>query len=134
MGKKFLVVSPPVGLIVPFLPPFHSTFWVNGIPYYYANEVYYNQSPVGYTIVEPPKGEVSQTPPGKQIFIYPRHSQSEQTQGKDLRECQTWASSQTKYDPAKPPAAMTENLINQKQADYQRAVEACLEGRGYAVK
>ncbi len=129
-----LSLCPPIGLIVPVLPPFYTTFWVGGVPYYYANEVYYTQSPVGYTIVEQPKGEVSRTPPGKQIFIYPRHSQSEQTQGRDRRECQAWASSQTNYDPAKPPADMTESRINQKQADYQRAMGACLEGRGYAVK
>jgi hypothetical protein len=134
MGKKFLVVSPPIGLTVPFLPPFHSTFWVNGIPYYYANEVYYTQSPVGYVIVEPPKGEVSQAPPGNHFFIYPRQNQSEQTQKKDRLECQTWAEGQTNHNPAKPPSSMTETQKKQIQGDFQRAMGACLEGRGYAVK
>jgi hypothetical protein len=133
-GRQFLVVSPPIGLIVPVLPPFYTTFWVSGVPYYYANEVYYTQSPVGYVVVKQPKGEISQTPPGKQIFNYPRQNQSEQTQAKDRRECQTWAVSQTNYDPAKPPAEITETQIIQKQADYQRALGACLEARGYSVK
>jgi hypothetical protein len=134
VGGQFLVVTPPIGLIVPFLPPFCTTFWVRGAPYYYANEVYYTQSPIGYIIVEPPKGEISQTPPGKQIFNYPRQNQSEQTQAKDRGQCQTWAISQTNYDPAKPPVGLTESQINQKQGDYQRAMGACLEAKGYSVK
>jgi len=68
------------------------------------------------------------------MFIYPRHSQSEQNQVRDRHECQTWAVSQTNYDPAKPPADMTEAHINQKHGDYQRAMGACLDARGYTVK
>jgi hypothetical protein len=134
VGRQFLVVTPPIGLIVPFLPPFHTTLWVNGLPYYYANEVYYAQSPVGYTIVNPPKGEISRTPLGKEMFVYPRQNQSEQTQRRDHRQCQTWAVSQTNYDPAKPPRDMTEAQLNQKHEDYQRAFGVCLEARGYSVK
>ncbi len=134
VGRQFLVVSPPVGLVVPVLPPFITTFWVRGLPYYYANEVYYTQGPVGYVIAEPPKGEVSRTPPGRQLYIYPRHGQSEQTQERDLHECQTWAVNRTHYDPLKPQPDMTEVQINKNSSEYQRAIGACLEAKGYAVK
>ncbi|MBI4766581.1 MAG: hypothetical protein HY787_18605 [Deltaproteobacteria bacterium] len=134
IGRQFLVVPPPVGITVPLLPPFHTTFWVNGVPYYYANEVYYTQSPVGYVVAERPKGEISQTPPGKQLFIYPRQNQSARIQETDRRECQTWALNQTKYNPDKPPANMTEAQKNQGPDAYQRALGACLEARGYVVK
>ena len=134
VGRQFLVASPPVGLIVPFLPPYHVTLWIGGKPCYYANEVYYTQSPVGYTVSEQPKGEVSQTPPGSQMFIYPRHGQSEQKQAEDRQQCRGWAVSQTGYDPTKPTPGMSETQISQKQADFQRAMGACLDARGYSVK
>ena len=134
IGRQFLVVAPPVGIMVPFLPSFHTTFWVNGVPYYYANEVYYTQSPVGYEVAERPKGEISQTPPGKRLFIYPRQNQSARIQEIDHRACQTWALNQTNFNPEKLPADMTETRKNEGQDAYQRAMKACLEARGYAVK
>ncbi len=54
-GPRFVVVAPPFGLFVPFLPPYYATVWVGGIPYYYANEVYYAHRGDGYVVVEPPK-------------------------------------------------------------------------------
>ena len=43
----YVVARPPVGIIVPVLPPTYSTVWVAGAPYYYANEIYYAQAPGG---------------------------------------------------------------------------------------
>jgi len=40
-GPRFAVIVPPIGLFVPFLPPYYATIWLSGVPYYYANEVYY---------------------------------------------------------------------------------------------
>jgi hypothetical protein len=134
VGRQYLISSPPVGLIVPSLPPDHLTIWVGGKSFYYANEVYYTQSPVGYTVAELPKGEVSLTPPESLIFIYPRHGQSEQKQAEDRQECHGWAISQAGYDPTKPPPGMTEAQTTRKQADFQRAMGACLDARGYSVK
>jgi hypothetical protein len=134
MGRKYLVVAPPVGLNVPFLPPFHSTFWIKGAPYYYANEVYYTQSPVGYVVVKPPKGEISWVPPGKRLYIYPRQNQNQQIQDRDRLECQTWAEKQTNFTPANPPANMTEGQKAQGQEDFNKAMGACLEAKGYSVR
>jgi hypothetical protein len=39
---------------------------------------------------------------------------------------------QTGYDPVQPPAGASQ--MSQKRADYQRAMGACLDGRGYTVK
>ena len=139
-GRRFVIIAPPFGLIVPFLPLYYTTLWVGGLPYYYANDVYYTHGAGGYVIVEPPKGEISQAPPSAvhtsldQLFIYPRQGQNEQQQAKDRYECHSWAVSQTGYDPTQPPAAVPTAQISQKRADYQRAMGACLEGRGYTVK
>jgi len=139
-GTRFAIVMPPVGLFIPFLPPYYATIWAGGIPYYYANEVYYTQRAGGYVVVEPPKGEASQTPPSGshpssgQMFIYPRQGQSEETQATDRYECHSWAANQTGYDPTKPPPEGPEGWTLQKTTDYQRAMGACLDGRGYTVK
>ena len=133
-GPRFAIIMPPVGLFVPFLPPYYATIWLLGVPYYYANEVYYAHRGDGYVVVEPPKGEVSQAPPpADRMFIYPRQGQSERQQADDRYECHRWAVSQTGYDPTHPPGA-PEIQTSQKRADYQRAMGACLDGRGYTVK
>ena len=134
-GTRFAVIMPPIGLFVPFLPPYYATIWLLGVPYYYANEVYYAHRGNGYVVVEPPKEEVSQAPPpADQMFIYPRQGQSEQQQTDDRYACHRWAVNQTNFDPTQPPGGSPEPQKIEKRADYQRAMSACLDGRGYTVK
>ena len=40
-GGAWVVVNAPLGLFVPLLPPYYTTLWSSGTPYYYANETYY---------------------------------------------------------------------------------------------
>ncbi len=63
---------------------------------------------------------------GSQLFIYPRQGQNANQQNRDRSECNSWAVSQTGRDPA--------NNGGQIDPDYQRALGACLDGRGYTVK
>jgi hypothetical protein len=134
-GPRFVVVAPPFGLVIPFLPLYYTTLWVGGLPYYYANEVYYTQTTGGYMVAEPPKGEVVEAPASEErLFIYPRKGQSEKQQSNDRYECHRWAVDQTHYDPTQPPGSAPETQPNQKRAEYQRAMGACLDARGYTVK
>ena len=135
-GSRFIVATPPFGLVVPFLPLYYTSLWIGGIPYYYANETYYTQTAGGHMVVEPPKGEATQAPPvtAGQLFIYPREGQSDQQQANDRYECHSWAVSQTGYDPTQPAGSVPESQTNQKHADYQRAMGACLDARGYTTK
>jgi hypothetical protein len=141
-GPRFAIVAPPIGLFIPFLPPFYSTVWVGGRPYYYANESYYVSHGSGYTIVEPPKGEIRDTPPQDaavapiidQLYVYPRQNQSPDQQAADRYECHRWAASQTAFDPTQLAGGVPEDQKSQKRSDYQRAMSACLEGRGYTVR
>jgi len=129
-GPRFVIVAPPIGLVVPFLPPYYATFWIGRVPYYYANEVYYTPVQGGYMIADPPKDEAVQTiAPADRLFIYPRRGQNQQQQAKDEYECHRWAADQTGFDPTRPNPGETS-----KRADYQRAMGACLDGRGYTVK
>ena len=55
-GPSFVVVAAPVGVFVPVLPPFYTTLWIGGLPYYYANDTYYvwRDAQDGYEVVDPP--------------------------------------------------------------------------------
>src|ERR1700733_10755610 len=52
----YVVVGAPIGLFVPVLPPYYTTVWVGGAPYYYANDTYYawRESDQQYEVVDPP--------------------------------------------------------------------------------
>ena len=56
-GPRYVVVAPPFGIIIPFLPYGYSTVWVGRDPYYYADDVYYVSSPGGYRVVQAPPFE-----------------------------------------------------------------------------
>jgi len=149
-GGGFVVTAPPVGIVTPVLPPYYTQVWVRGTPYYYANNVYYMQRPEGYVVVQQPPGAVVAAPlppangvtelgPGNglstavppiaspavtqanaaALYVYPRQGQSIEQQKKDRSECDAWAASQAS------PANST---------DFQRALGACMDGRGYTSK
>ena len=137
-GSRFVITVPPIGIVVPILPPFYATVWARGIPYYYANDVYYTWRPNlnGYVVTEPPKEISEEEPPliADELFIYPKKNQSEQQQADDRYSCHQWSVSQTRYDPTKPPENIAVTRLNDKREDYQRAMRACLEGKDYSVR
>lgn len=140
-GPRWLVVAPPIGVFVPFLPGFYSTFWYGGMPYYYANDVYYawREPQQAYEVVEPPPGApdtaaAAAAPVPEDIFMYPRNGQSEQQQGQDRYECHRWAADQTHFDPTRVAGGVEGSDAGNRRAEYFRAMGACLEGRGYSVK
>jgi hypothetical protein len=73
-------------------------------------------------------------PVAERLFIYPRNGQSAELQAKDRYECHSLAVSQSRYDPAQPTGGMPEAQLYQMRSDYQRAMGACLDSRGYTVK
>jgi hypothetical protein len=131
---------------LPILPLAYATYWYGGVPYYYANDVYYTYNPSyeGYTATDPPPiadssmaGADGGAPganaapgpaPGDggaaaagQIFMYPKNGQSAEQTATDKAECQQWASQQA-------------GQVAQNGSDYQRAMMACVEGRGYSAR
>ena len=129
---RYIVVQPPLGIYINTLPPDYATVWVGGLPYYYADDVYYNAAPGrGYVVVAPPPGvDTTQTiappappappPPAADPIFYPRNNQSAAQTEADRRDCNSWATSQ--------PNAMADAKV------FQRATEACMDGRGYTVR
>ena len=128
----------PWAIAIPYLPFYYQTIWVGGYPYYYADGTYYAPTADGYMTVNPPQGAVNQVPPSapsvERLFIYPRKGQSEELQARDRYECHRWAVSQTHYDPTQPYSGVPGTQLNQMRADYQRAMGACFDGRGYTLK
>ena len=137
---------------LPVLPLAYATYWYGGVPYYYANDVYYTYNPgyEGYVATDPPpvadssggagagpdpgSGVANAAPPpgpsaapadggavAGQIFMYPKNGQSAEQQATDKAECQQWATQQA-------------GQVAQNGSDYQRAMVACVEGRGYSAR
>jgi len=134
---------------LPILPLAYATYWYSGVPYYYANDVYYTWNPTydGYVVTDPPpvadssgsadvsgagpapSSDVGAPNPGPgpggpvagQIFMYPKNGQSPEQQATDKAECQRWASDQA-------------GQVAQNGSDYNRAMVACVEGRGYSAR
>lgn len=137
-GARFVVVMPPVGITVPVLPRFYTTIWVGGIPYYYADGVYYHWVPEQrvYVVAPPPQESQVTTTPAEadQLFVYPKEGQSAEQQAADRYQCHSWAKEQTGFDPTRPSGNVESGEYNSKRTDYQRAMKACLEARGYSVQ
>jgi hypothetical protein len=135
---SYFVVRPSIGWFIPVLPAFYTTIWFGGIPYYYANDVYYVWDPSrsGYIVTNPPADiNAQEAPPvmSEQLYIYPKQGQTEQQQANDRYACHEWGVKQTGYDPTQPPANMSQDELNNRREEYRRAMKACLEGRGYSV-
>ncbi|HWX80166.1 MAG TPA: DUF6515 family protein [Steroidobacteraceae bacterium] len=134
-GPGFVVVGPPVGIIISTLPPYYSTVWIGGVPYYYADSVYYTWQPQenGYAVVDPPGDADAPSPPPNtgqmDLIIYPKNGQSKEQQAADQYECHNWAKGQTGFDPTQPGGGNSD--VN--RSNYNRAMSACLQARGYQV-
>jgi hypothetical protein len=137
-GPRYVVIRPPFGVGIGFLPPFYTTVWFGGVPYYYADDTYYMWRPERreYVVTQPPggSGEVRDEPGSDEIFVYPKNGQSEERQATDRYECHAWAVSKTGFDPTRPQGNVAQSEVASKRADYRRAEGACLEARGYSVK
>jgi hypothetical protein len=128
-------------LVISVLPPYYSTVWFGGIPYYYADNVYYTWQPDqnGYAVVDPPdNAEQPSLPPEApqgsvdDPIIYPKNGQTKEQQAADQFECHTWAKTQTGFDPTQPAGGVSGDP-DRSRSSYNRAKAACLQGRGYQV-
>jgi hypothetical protein len=137
-GPDFIVVSPPPGLVISALPTYYSTVWIGGVPYYYADDVYYAWQPDqnSYAVVDPPANADTPSPPPDNaqgdLMIYPKNGQTQEQQAADQYDCHSWATGQTGFDPTQPGGGVPGNP-DAARSNYNRAMSACLQGRGYQV-
>jgi hypothetical protein len=149
-GPRFVVVGPPLGIFVPVLPPFYVALTFGGVPYFYANDAYYvyRERERQYEVVAPPpgiEGAAGVQPPGgappggpaaggDDVFVYPKNGQTPEQQSRDRYECHRWAADQTGFDPTRGSGGVAPEQSAAKRSDYFRAINACLEARGYTVR
>jgi hypothetical protein len=148
----FVVITPPVGLVISVLPPYYSMVWAGGVPYYYADNVYYTWQPDqnGYAVASPPDNVDQSAPPDSgdaaaagqaapgqggqpDYIIYPSNGQSKEQQAADEYECHNWARGQSGFDPSQPGGGVDASEADRSHGNYDRAMAACLQGRGYQV-
>ena len=128
-------------LFLGVLPAVYATYYWGGIPYYYANDVYYtwDAGQNGYVVTDPPpvegtapaddNGNAAQPGGSSDVYAYPQNNQSDEQQSNDRYECHDWARSQTGFDPTHVSGSTSGNA-----GDYRRAMVACLSARGYSAQ
>lgn len=161
-GGRFFFFGALAALTIPFY--YSRAWTDPGPYYYYpGNTVYVNppvyvQSPPNYVVAEAhPRPVVTQSPtngvielgpinalapvnsnagpassevPAAQSYVYPSKGQSPQQQANDRYECNRWAVNESGFD----PDLRTHRNPETGPVAYGRALSACLEGRGYAVR
>jgi hypothetical protein len=116
-----VVLAPPVATVIP-PPPYQM---VNVAPaYYYPDPGWYRPAPGGHRVV-PPAAPATPAP----LYPYPARGQNVEQQERDRYECHRWASNETRFDPSLATQAPNAST----REEFQRAVRACLAGRGYTV-
>lgn len=57
------------GTIVAALPPYYETIYVNGVPYYYYDGIYYRACPKGYIVIQEPATTMVVTAPAAATVV-----------------------------------------------------------------
>jgi len=126
------------GLYFAALPLYYSTLWDDGVPYYYADDNYYqwDSSVDQYETVNPPADVQRQAAAlSPNLIAYPKNGQTDAQLATDKSECRTWAAAQSGFDPTHAAATRVSTTESTgKRSDYMRAQAACLDGRGYSVQ
>ncbi len=137
------------GLFFATLPWYYDMYWWDGVPYYYADDNYYqwNNDAGEYETVQPPAGLVdqvqTQAPANRELFVYPKAGQSNEQLARDREDCHRWAVGQSGFDPRVADVGSagrtatgqsSADSTGAKRADYLRAEGACLIGRNYSVE
>jgi hypothetical protein len=119
---------PGYGFYFVSIPSYCKLVYWQGVPYYYADDVYYewNGSVGAYEQVSPPSGlvEKTQAPVLRDLFVFPNGDQTIEQLEHDREECRRWAADQVGIDPK----------VAANRANYLRADGACLEARDYSVE
>ena len=129
------------GLFFASLPSYCDLYFWDGVPYYYADDVYYewNGTAGAYETVQPPAGLAArveaQSPVVTELFVFPKAGQTNEQLASEREECHRQAVGQTGFDPTKSlVVAKAADRSAAKRADYFRADGECLEARNYSVE
>ncbi len=132
-GPRYIVVQPPRGIRIQYLPDYAREVWIGGSLLFLAAGSYYayQQATQDYVVVEPP----AQQPPqpqaqGYDVEAYPANGQSPEQVQQDGYQCYQYAVQQSGFDPRTATYQPAPEVV---QA-YRQAQGNCLSSRGYQVR
>ena len=135
-GPRYVVVTPPYGIRVHYLPDYAREVWVGGSLLFLAAGAYYayEQSTQQYVVVQPPAQVPSPQPApqgnGYDVEAYPANGQSPAQVQQDGYDCYRWAVQQSGFDPRTVTYAPDPAVVQ----TYRQAQGNCLGSRGYQVQ
>ncbi|MGZ7457632.1 DUF6515 family protein [Pseudomonas sp. Ma2-10] len=130
-GPRYVVVQPPRGIRVSYLPDYAREVWIGGALLFLAAGAYYvyQQSTQDYVVVEPPVQPPQPVSNGYDVVAYPANGQSPAQVNQDGYECYQYAVQQSGLDPRTATYQPDPSVV---QA-YRQAQGNCLSSRGYQV-
>lgn len=135
-GPRYIVVAPPYGIRVQYLPDYAREVWVGSALFFLAAGSYYTYeaSSQQYVVVEPPPAAPAPQPTpqgdGYDVVAYPANGQSPAQVQQDGYDCYRWAVQQSGFDPRTVTYAPAPSVVQ----TYRQAQGNCLSSRGYQVQ
>ncbi|MFW0755732.1 DUF6515 family protein [Pseudomonas sp. H11T01] len=130
-GPRYVVVRPPRGIRVSYLPDYSQEVWIGGALLFLAAGAYYmyEESTQEYVVVDPPVASPQPVSNGYDVISYPANGQTPEQVNQDRYDCYRWAVEQSGFD----PAAVTYQPAPAIVQAYHQAQGNCLSNRGYQV-
>ena len=126
-GPRYVVIRPPRGIRISYLPDYAREIWIGSALFFLAAGVYYiyEASTQQYVVVDPPQ-PVSY---GYDVIAYPANGQTPEQINQDRYDCYRWAVEQSGFDPATVTYQPAPGVL----LTYRQAQGNCLSSRGYQV-
>lgn len=142
-GPRYVVVTPPRGVRVRYLPDYAQQVWLGSALFFVAAGTYYSyeQSTQEYVVAEPPQGvqpvyapqqvqQAQQAADPYDVAAYPANGQTQQQVEQDRYDCYRYAVQQSNFDPASATYQPAPEVVG----IYRQAMAGCYAGRGYSVQ
>ncbi|MFJ2463824.1 DUF6515 family protein [Pseudomonas sp. NPDC087615] len=130
-GPRYIVVQPPRGIRIQYLPDYAREVWIGGALLFLAAGSYYayQEATQDYVVVEPPVQPPQPQSQGYDVEAYPANGQSPEQVQQDGYQCYQYAVQQSGFDPRTATYQPAPEVV---QA-YRQAQGNCLSSRGYQV-
>ncbi|WP_263264790.1 DUF6515 family protein [Pseudomonas sp. RIT-PI-S] len=140
-GPGYVVVAPPRGIRVRYLPDYATRVWIGSGMFFMAAGTYYQwvNDTQEYVVVDPPTAPVQSqpqpvpqpvaAPSGYDVAFYPANGQTPSQMERDRYDCQRWAAQQTGFDPATATYAPADEVVYL----FRQNMANCLSSRGYGL-
>ncbi|MEX6665333.1 hypothetical protein QWI20_15280 [Pseudomonas sp. W2-17] len=142
-GPRYVVVQPPRGVRVRYLPDYAQQVWLGSALFFVAAGTYYTyeQNTQEYVVAEPPQNvepvyspqqpqPVQQAANPYDVVAYPPEGKPQQEIEQDRYDCYRYAVQQSNFDPAGAAYQPAPEVLGV----YRQAMASCYAGRGYSIQ